>query len=245
MTLVFDSFQFHELLLCLGIVYVAAVLQMSVGMGFGMLASPLVALIKPEIVPASIMIVGLVVAFSGAWRERNEIDFKELQLGVGGRVIGSAAAFGVLLTITDTKAFLLVFGVLTLLAVLITAGGTKFVFNHMNLLALSVVSGLMGTITAVGAPPMAIIYHNRPPELVRPTLNAFFASGCILGLISLAASGWLRQEAFFAAVLFLPAMILGIYSSRFFRGLSAKWLSRILLCLSGIAALMLIAQGLA
>ena len=45
----------------MGVIFMAAILQMTVGMGFGMLASPLIALVKPEIVPGTIMIMGLVV----------------------------------------------------------------------------------------------------------------------------------------------------------------------------------------
>ena len=83
--------------MCFGVVIVASVLQVSVGMGFGMLASPLLALIKPEIVPGAILTMGLLVAFSGAWRERKNISFNELRLGFGGRLIGSMMAFVILL----------------------------------------------------------------------------------------------------------------------------------------------------
>ena len=239
-----ESFLRHELLICLGIVVVASILQMAVGMGFGMLASPLIALVKPEIVPASIMIAGLMVALSGAWRERDQIVRSELEMGIGGRVVGSGLALIILLAITDTGSFMVIFGVLILIAVAMTAFGLQFAFNRANLFGLSIVSGIMGTITAVGAPPMAIIYHNKPPATVRPTLNAFFAGGCILGLVSLGLSGWLKMEALFAAILFVPAMLAGIYISGFFRGLPTEWLSRILLGLSGIAAVMLIGRGL-
>ena len=68
----FQVLTMQEILLCSTIVFIAATLQMSIGMGFGMLASPLIALIKPEIIPGSIMIMGLVVAFSGAWRTQRD-----------------------------------------------------------------------------------------------------------------------------------------------------------------------------
>lgn len=243
MAFLLDFMTLNEFAICFGIVLVAALLQMAIGMGFGMLASPLLAVVKPEIVPGCVMLIGLIVAFSGAWRERNNISFQEIKMGFGGRVIGSAAAFVILLYITNLDVFLVVFGTMMLAAVLLAASGMRFAFNDRNLFGLSVVSGLMGTITAVGAPPMAIIYHDRPAHIVRPTLNAFFGAGSVLGLLGLAASGWLQHDDFIAALLFLPALFSGIYLSRFFRDLPALFLSRVLLFLSGIASVLLIFRG--
>ncbi|MEM9279810.1 MAG: TSUP family transporter [Pseudomonadota bacterium] len=222
---------------------VASVLQIAVGMGFGMLAAPMIALIKPEIVPGSILTMGLVVAFSGAWLERRNISLTELKLGIGGRVIGSLGAFAILLLIPDMNVFLIMFGIVMLAAVLLTASGWQLPFNNSNLLRLSVVSGVMGTITAVGAPPMAIIYHDRAPNIVRPTLNAFFGAGSVLGLVSLLLSGWLSLDDLIAAVLFLPAMFLGILVAEPFKSIPSFWLSKALLLLSGIASFLLIVRG--
>ena len=175
--------------------------------------------------------------------ERKEISLDELKLGIGGRVIGSAAAFTALLLIPSLNAFMITFGSMMLLAVLISAIGWRFAFTGRNLLGLSIVSGLMGTITAVGAPPMAIIYHKRPPQIVRPTLNAFFGAGAFLGLISLGASGWLSIDDFFASLLLLPAMLIGIAVSGTFKSIPSAWLSHGLLSLSAVASVLLIIRG--
>lgn len=243
MAFIGEFMTFSQFAMCFAIVLVAAILQMAIGMGFGMLASPLLALVKPEIVPGCVMLIGLVVAFSGAWRERQNISLQEVKMGFGGRIVGSAAAFVILLLITNLDVFLIIFGSLMLIAVIMAASGIRFAFNDRNLFNLSIVSGLMGTITAVGAPPMAIIYHDRPPNIVRPTLNAFFGAGSVLGLLGLAASGWLHADDFLSALLLLPALVSGIYISRYFRNLPTLFLSRILLFLSGLASLLLIFRG--
>ncbi len=241
---IFNFLTFTELLLCCAVVIFASILQVSIGMGFGMLASPLIALIKPELVPGSILAMGLFVAFSGAWRERVNISWTELKLGVGGRIIGSITAFIVLLIIPDVESFFVVFGIVMLVAIAMTAFGRKVDFTETNLLQLSIISGLMGSITAVGAPPMAIIYHDRDPAIVRPTLNAFFFSGSVLGLISLGSSGWISVQDFIAAVIFLPAMFFGILVSGPFKGLPNRLMSSILLGLSALASISLIIRGL-
>ena len=235
---------FNELALCLLIVLCAAIVQMSVGMGFGMLASPLIALVKPEIVPGCIVLIGLTVAFSGASRERKNISINELKMGIGGRVLGSLCALLLLLQIDDLDMFLFVFGLIMLIAIAMTASGMRIPFTDKNLFGLSVVSGLMGSITAVGAPPMAIIYHNRPPNIVRPTLNAFFASGCILALISLSISGWFGFKDIIATVLLMPSMLIGIYLSKYFVNLPPSFTSRALLGLSATASALLIFKSI-
>ncbi len=164
-------------------------------------------------------------------------------VGVLGRVIGSAMAFVLLLLIPNVDVFLIFFGVIMLAAILVTASGVQLIFNEINLLRLSMVSGIMGTMTAVGAPPMAIIYHDRPPSKVRPTLTAFFGAGSVLGFISLSLSGWLQLDDIIAAILLLPAMMVGILVAEPFKAIPSAVLSRFLLLLSGVASFILVLRG--
>jgi len=52
------------------IVFAAASLQISTGMGFGMIAAPLLVLIDPVFAPVPVPLTGLMLAFRGAWPER-------------------------------------------------------------------------------------------------------------------------------------------------------------------------------
>ena len=90
---------------------------------------------------------------------------------------------------------------------------------------------------------MALIYHARPADVVRPTLNAFFGAASIIGLTSLAMSGWLGVDDVLAAMFFLPAMVAGILLGGRIKTKEAPWLSSALLILSGVASLLLIVRG--
>jgi len=232
------------LLACCLIVAVAAFVQVSVGMGFGTLAAPLIATLDPNLVPVSIMFMGMVVSFIGAWRERSNISGQDVGYGVLGRLIGMACAIAVLLVLPDRNSFALLFGVLVLVGIALTASGLKIPFTNKNLLGLSIVSGLMGTITSVGAPPMALLFHGRPPEIVRPTLCAFFGLGCLISLIGLGIFGWVRMSDLALAVVMLPAMFAGIHLSRYFRITRNEKLGVFLLSIAALAALSLIYRGL-
>ena len=39
------------------------------------------------------------------------------------------------------------------------------------------VSGVAGTATSIGGPPLAMLYQHRHPQVLRPTLAVFFLLG--------------------------------------------------------------------
>lgn len=232
------------LALALAIVIFASTLQASVGMGFGMVAAPLLALIDPLLSPVPILMVGTVVAVWGAWQERGNIAGEEIVAGVGGRIIGSSMALLLLLVFSDERSFYVLFGVLILIAVILTALGRPVAFTLANHWKLSTLSGLMGTITSVGAPPMAILYRGQRPDKVRPTLNALFFTGCTVGLTSMGLAGRLAMMHLVLSAIILPGVVAGIWLARYFRTDSAKKLSGVMLIVSGAAAAGLILKGL-
>lgn len=226
------------------IVVVAAIVQFGLGMGFGLTAAPLLALIDPALVPVPTLFLGMLTSAWGAWHERTAIRWDEIGVGFVGRLAGICAATGVLLLVADQRRFTLVFGVLVALAVVLSLAGRRLAFTRPNLIAMSAISGLMATITSVGAPPMALIYQDRPAQEARPTLAAFFALGCAAALAVLFATGWADSGDVVLAALMLPPMIAGLILARHLRGRFDKRYRPALLAVAGLAALLLIVRGL-
>lgn len=226
------------------VVIVGAIVQSGLGMGFGLTAAPLFALIDPVLVPAPSLFIGLVTGAVVAWRERAGIDWPEVGIGSFGRVLGVVAGTMLLTAIGDGKAFQLVFGLMVALAVLLSAGGWRLAFSWRSLTAMGIVSGLMGTITSVGAPPLAIIYQDRNPVTARPTLAAFFSAGCALSMLGLALTGFMGWHDLILGVLMLPPMIAGFLIASFTKGRFDRRYRAALLAISGFAALGLIYRGL-
>ncbi|GGA93756.1 hypothetical protein GCM10011491_22440 [Brucella endophytica] len=225
------------------IVMVAAIVQAGLGMGFGLTAAPLLALIDPALVPAPALFLGMLTAIWGAWRERDAIAWNEVSLGVVGRLCGVIAATLVLTALPDRHTFMLLFGLMIAAAVLLSLIGWQFAFNPATLLAMSGVSGLMGTITSVGAPPLALIYQGRSARQARPTLAAFFAIGCILSLGGLYVSGWAGLKDAALAAVMVPPMLLGTVVARYLGAHFDKRFRVALLAVSAAAALTLILRG--
>lgn len=227
------------------VVIAGAIVQSGLGMGFGLTAAPLLALIDPVLVPAPSLFIGLVTGAVVAVRERAGIDWAEVGIGSAGRVTGVVLGTMLLAHIGDGHLFQVAFGLLVGLAVLLSAGGWRLAFSWRSLSAMGVVSGLMGTITSVGAPPLAIIYQDREPVSARPTLAAFFSIGCGLSMAGLALTGWMGWHDLLLGFMMLPPMVLGFLIATRFNGRFDRRYRPALLAIAGFAALGLIWRGLA
>ena len=230
--------------LVIAIVIFAAMVQAGLGMGFGLTAAPLLALIDPALVPGPTLYLGMFSSLLGVYREPKGVVWREIGIGAFGRMFGVLLGGVLLYNLTDMKTFSLVFGVMVGLAVTLSAFGWQLPFTNANLVAMSTVSGVMGIITSVGAPPMALLYSQRPAKEARPTLAAFFAVGCGVSIIGLHLAGWGGWRDFWLALLMLPGVIVGTIVARLFLGRFDQRFKPILLCVSGMAAFLLIVRGL-
>ena len=229
----------------LAIVFVAAVVQTSVGMGFGQVAAPALLLVDAAFVPAPVIIMAVAVGAAGALRERSAIATDELAFALGGRVIGAGAAVALLAAISGADAFALLFAGLTLFAVAMSLSRWRVLPSRPALLVAGTFSGLMGTITTIGAPPMAIVYQHAPGERTRTTLNAFFALGALVSLAALAAAGLLAIRDFALAALLSPGFAAGAWAGRHATGFVDRRFRPLVLTVATLSAIVIVARTLA
>jgi len=226
------------------IVVLGTLVQVGLGMGFGLVAAPLLALIDPVLVPVPAIFMGMLSSFCAAVPARRSIRWGEIGIGMAGRFIGVLLATLVLISVTDRKLFMLTFGVLIACALLLSVSGWQLKFSRRNLFGMANLSGFMATITSVGGPPMALLYQERPAVDARPTLAAFFAIGGVLSLASLYLSGWAGWHETLAALVLLPPMLVGVLIARRLHGRFDNRYRPALMVLSALAATMLIYRGL-
>ena len=232
------------LVLMFFIVLVASVVQATLGMGYGLAAAPLLALVDPVFVPVPTILIGMISSAAGAWSERQNIHWSEVKNAVLGRFFGAFCAALLLAVIVDTGVFMIVFGLAVGLAVLLSVFSLTIVKNTCSLVGMGAVSGLMGTITGVGAPPLALLYQGSYAGEARPTLAAMFAIGCLVSAVALAAIGWLGITEVVMLVLMLIPMTLGTWVGRRYRTLVDRRYRLALLTVAGVAAIILIIRGL-
>ena len=227
-----------------GLALVAAgAIQGATGFGFNMLAAPLLAVIDTAFVPGPMLMMAMVVSFWGMVSERSSVDYRGLGAAVVGRLIASVVAV-ILLGHLDQRSFSIVFGVAVLMAVLVSLVGLRFKPTPKILFAAGSLSGLMGTLTSIGAPPMALAFQNSTGPVMRSTLNSFFALGTAISLVALWFAGHLHQAELILALSMLPFALVGFLFSGFGKALiDRNHMKLVVFVISSISAVTLIVRA--
>jgi len=101
----------------------------------------------------------------------------------------------------------LLFAVAVLAGVVISMAGWHVALTLRNLFFTAIGSGFVSTVSAVGGPPMALVYQHEEAPKIRGTLNTIFTIGTPISLIGL----WWAGLSPHAAIAFgLPELTLGI-----------------------------------
>ncbi len=225
------------------IIILGCIIQSGLGMGFGLMVAPLMALIDQQLVPAPTLFLGLFTALWGAWLDRSHIRWNEVWLAGAGRTAGVLVGLLLIFWLSGAGGFSLLFGIMVLSAVVLSVTGHALPFNWLSLSAMGLVSGTMGTITSVGAPPLALVYQGREPQASRATLAAFFALGCAVSLAGLFVSGFAGVRDVYLALAMVPPMVFGMWFAQRFKTGFVRWYRPWLLCVAGAAGLLLMAKG--
>jgi len=228
---------------CAAAVFAGAILQRLAGQGFGLLAAPLMALAAPQFLPATLLMLGLVVGFGSVAVDRSAISVPELPAGFLGRALGAAIAAVIAMSLPDPQSLAVVVAGTVYLGIALSVVGLRVSIRGSSLFGAGLVAGVMGTLTAVGAPPMALLYQHEEARRSATMQNIFFAWGMlvsILALVLVGLIGW-RHLAFAASL--APVVLVALWLAQPMAARVAK--ARIrpwALCLSGLAATALIAR---
>ena len=190
-----------------------ATLQGSVGFGLGFVAVPLLTVLDPRYLPGPLIMAALVFTILLAYREHESIQLKGITWVLVGRLIG--ALVGVQLLVMIPKEYLsLTFAGMVIFGVLLSISDLRLDLKPKNLLTVGTLSGLMATTSAIGGPPLALIYqYLKGPEL-RGTLSSIFVVGAILSLLALSTVGYFGYLEFKLALLLLPGIVTGFILSK-------------------------------
>ena len=118
-------------------------MQASIGIGLGMIASPMLLLADPDFIPAAIMLAVLPLTFTIAWVDRQHIAPRDVGFAVAGRVPGTIAGALVVASLSDHVLAVLVAGSV-LLAVVASITGRLFQPTDRALVVAGLASGFAG-----------------------------------------------------------------------------------------------------
>lgn len=240
---VVDHMHWSFLLMATLAVLAGSIIQGATGLGLGMVAAPVLMIIDPIFVPGPLLMLAMMVSLLMVLREWRNIDLTGLTMALTGRVPGTILA-AVIFTAIPLALFGIIFGVMVLAAVLLSATRWRFVSSRRNLLFAGFASGFMGTLTSIGAPPLALAYQDKPAAVIRSTMAAFFTIGCAFSIAMLIFFGGFSVDHLMVTVIFIPPLLVGFkISNLVVARLNSRTVRLSMLTLSGISAATLIIRS--
>jgi uncharacterized membrane protein YfcA len=232
------------LLVALTAVLVGSIVQGAIGFGLNMLAAPFVALVVPEALPTSLVLVAFPLTVSMAIRERHHIDRHAIPWLLVGAIPGTLLGLWIVSEITSEE-LAAVIGAITLIGVALSIVSPPVPMNRTTSGVAGFLSNVFGTAAAIGGPPIGLLFQHHKGTVARSTIATFFAASALLSLVGYVAAGTMHTDQVLFALALLPAMLLGFWLSKHLHPfVDGGWLRPAVLALSAIAGVAALVQGL-
>ncbi|MDF2823712.1 MAG: hypothetical protein K0R68_1120, partial [Mycobacterium sp.] len=132
-----------------------------------------------------------------------------------------------------------------LLGVVLTSAGWIPVARRRNVVLAGAASGVLGTATSIGGPPMALVWQRNHGARLRGTMSSFFLIGSLMSLAALWFTGAVGAHTVQTFLFLAPATVVGYVLSRYVnRFLDPARLRRIAIVVSALGAVVLITRQL-
>lgn len=226
-------------------VVVGAAVQGLVGLGVGLVSAPVVTILAPDLMPVTLLVVGLLTPLTTLLRDHHGIDWRGVGWALPMRVPGTAVGVWLVSTVSRQALGVLV-GVVVLATVVLTWRRLRLRMTRTNLALAGLLSGAGAATTSIGGPPLALLYQHEPPHTIRSTLAVHFTGGALVALVGLAWGGQMSGEQVQAGLLLAPCVLAGIWAAGHVRrALPTDEIRLGVLLVCAASALLLVARSLA
>jgi hypothetical protein len=182
--------------------------QSGIGLGLGLIGAPVVTLLAPALMPGSMLVAGASLPLLILARESLHTDWPGVSWALAGRVAGTVGGIWVL-AVVSLRALGIVVGGMVLAVVALSIREAVVPRNRVTLVTAGMISGVTGTATSIGGPPVALLYQSEDGPRVRATLSVFFVVGNSLALFALAVTGHLPGSDVLAGLVFVGCAAAG------------------------------------
>ena len=234
-----------ELAIALVVTVLGAIVQGTIGVGFGILSVPILSLVNPILAPVPQLLLAMPLAVSMTWRERSHIDGKGVGWLLAGRVPGAILGLWIL-GLAAQRSIDIGIAISVIIAVLILGTGISVRRNPTTEFGTGIVAGVMGMVASMGGPPAALLFKDSHGAMVRASLALFFSGGLTVTVIFRAATGRITGDDLLLALLMLPALVTGyVISSRLRHRFDGHAIRPAILSVSMLAAIGLLVRAFA
>ena len=196
------------------VMVLGSTMQSSVGMGQGLVTAPLFRLLEPDLLPGPIVVAGVLTSAVLALRNSKRTDVPEVVPAIMGRFIGSGIAIALLAALSE-RGLTIAIGAIVLSLVALRIVGLKIPRSPASLAGTGLVSGISGTIAALGGAPMGLLYqqHAKARDFRGP-MGIFLVVGSSVSLIFLVIAGELDSRSWLLSLTLIPPLVIGWISAR-------------------------------
>lgn len=190
------------------VVAVGAFVQSSIGFGIAVVSAPFVVVLRPDLMPTSMLVCAFVLPVLQLASGPREILWRPLGWAVGARL--AVTPLGVwLVASTSTDAIALAVGILILVTVIASVVAVDIRLTRGSAMGAGAISGVSGTAASIGGPFFALVLRHEPPDRLRATLAVFFIAGSTMAIGGLALAGAATWDQLLAGATWIPFVVLG------------------------------------
>ena len=223
--------------------FLAAALQSTVGFGFALLSVPVLSLLNPLFAPVPQLLVVFPLTLAIVFRERHAVEVKSTLWIFAGRLPGALVGVALLKTLSGAALDLLMSSMVIVGVALVVSRGT-FRRTAAREFGAGVASGTMAMVSAIGGPPIALLYRNDSGPTVRANLGFVFAIGLCITISVRALAGEVSWAEVLVGAALLPAVALGLKASQWLiPRVDGPRLRNAIVVVAAAAALLLFARG--
>ncbi len=193
------------------VLVLGATIQALVGLGLGLVAAPVVTILDPSLMPVVMLVLAALLPLLTLFGSHDEIDWGGLAWVLSARVPGTAVGVLVLTLFTERHLGVAV-ALMVLLGVALTIRAVEVPVRPATLVAAGFVSGVAGTATSIGGPPVALLYQHRSPDQIRSTLAVLFTVGAGMSLAGIWLGGNFEMRLLLLALLLTPCLAVGAWA---------------------------------
>ncbi|WP_299774054.1 sulfite exporter TauE/SafE family protein [uncultured Tateyamaria sp.] len=207
-------------------ILMSAIVQRGTGVGFAMVAVPLLAVFAPVFVPAPMLVVALVLSLAMIREGQGDIvrlEVSQLCIFIAVGTIGG----GVLLASAPAQVMDLAFAAVILAGVAASLFMRAPGLTRESLAIGGVLTGVIGTASGIHGPPLALLYQAQPAEKTRATMSVVFTLAYTMSLTVLGLAGLFDTSDLISAAWLLPGMVAGWFLADPVRALAGPTVLRV------------------
>ncbi|UAA38623.1 sulfite exporter TauE/SafE family protein [Paraneptunicella aestuarii] len=209
--------------------------QTAVGFGMALVAAPIIVVLNPLWVPYVLAVTALVLSLGNTWNQRQHVQWRQIVPPMISRIPGTMLGTWILMTL-DTEWLQILVAGMVMLAILVTLKLKPFPSTTTNMSIAGFVSGITGTTTSIGGPPMALVMQHSAGHHARANLSAYFVYSCIVSLIGYMTMDLMTTELWISSLTMIPIAWLGFYLGKRLRPWVDNRFRPVLLALCGLSA---------